>query len=79
MTLTVCENDGVQFKPRKPTHKFCSNKCRSEYHQHHMPVGDCAGVRKLSNGKVSVTIHFDGSIALAFNVKQRLTVGVSDD
>lgn len=29
-----CDNDGKLFYVTKPTRRFCSNKCRMEYHRH---------------------------------------------
>jgi len=70
-----CENCSSSFTPKKPSHRFCSNKCRADHHAHHMPEGTVSGVRKLSNGKISVTIHFEESLALNFEIKDLVTVG----
>ncbi len=73
--LVLCRNCRAEFDQHSSKHEFCSNKCRADHHRHHMPAGRVMGVRRLMNGKVSVTVHFDENLALRYNVGQRVTVG----
>ncbi len=73
--LKLCRNCREGFLPRKRSHDFCSNKCRAEHHRNHMPTGVVRSVRKISNGKISVTIYLDDPVALDFHVHQKVTIG----
>lgn len=57
---------GIGFEAKRSHGRFCSNICRSKYRRENPTghtVGTVAGIRKLRNGAVSVTLHFHGSSA----------------
>lgn len=62
----VCLMCGVGFEAKRSHGRFCSNICRSKYRREipvDRTVGTVAGIRKLRNGAVSVTLHFHGPSA----------------
>ena len=60
--MTTCPHCSAEFSPRRADQVYCSPKCRIEHY--HATRGDGAlrgavtAVRRLTGGRVSVTLRF---------------------
>jgi hypothetical protein len=74
----VCEQCGQSEIAKREGARFCSAKCKAEWHRGHDPEGVCFSVRRLANGKVRVAADFaehEAEVALRFIPKQPLIMG----
>jgi hypothetical protein len=61
--MIPCGHCGRLFKPRRSWQLYCSEECRSEFHQLHGIDGKVRRVSKIKRGGVSLTIHLYGTAA----------------
>lgn len=81
MIETPCDYCGEN--PAKRGGRFCSSKCKAAWHREHDPSGVLRGGPKvLTNGRVAVTILFEGherERALRIPPKARVFIGELGD
>jgi hypothetical protein len=77
--LRHCDQCGNEFEVgRQKDQRFCTSPCRRQWHREHDPEGIVRGVRRLTNGRVGMTIWFeehDAERALHMHVNQKVVVG----
>jgi len=74
-----CEQCGAIFDARIPR-RFCCDKCKAEWHRSHSPAGEVRSVRRMTNGRVAVIVHFaehEAERALRFQPQQGVVLGTA--
>lgn len=60
--MTTCPHCAEEFRPRRADQVYCSPKCRLEHYKVTLGDGGLRGtitaVRRLTGGRVSVTVRF---------------------
>lgn len=62
--MTPCPQCQSLFAPKRPTQRFCGDRCRKAYHTDRGIQGPVVSVRRLRRG-VSVVIHLPAAAAEA--------------